>query len=90
MTKEIIVQERVTKWLEEKETYPFNVTYTRALGSGNEGLLSITFFMRDDLEEFLDLIDYKTTCDKAGYIILEDSNTVILVGLALIRYVEYI
>ena len=90
MTKEVIVQERVIKWLEEKETYPFNVTYTKALGTGKEGLLSITFFMREDLMEFLDLIDYKTACDKAGYIILEETNTVILIGLALIHYAEYI
>lgn len=90
MKHEVEVQERVIRWLEEKETYPFNVTYTKALGSGKEGVLSITFFMREDLEEFLDLIDYGTTCDKSGYIILEETNTIILIGLALRHYAEYI
>lgn len=81
--KEILLQESVIEKLQEHNISPFNVTFTY---SGNEGgILSITFYISFELDEFLDLLDYKTQCDKSGYTILREQNTILVSNMALIR-----
>lgn len=52
------------------------------------GALSITFFLPEILDMFLNAIDYKIQCDKTGYLIYEDNNTIILYGMALTNFIN--
>ena len=80
--REIELQESVTSWLLEHDISPASVTLSYKFF---DGILAVTFYFRQDLNEFLDLVDYKYSCDKSGYVILEDTNTVFLHGLPLVK-----
>ena len=41
--------------------------------------------IKEDLKEFLDLVDYKYSCDKSGFAIIEETNTIFLFGIPLIK-----
>lgn len=81
--REVDIQELVINKLVENDISPFSVTCT--FESGHDGLLGITFWLNSDLYEFLDLVDYKSQCDKSGFIILAENNTVLLFGMALLN-----
>ena len=76
-------QEAVIRFLGEHDIYPFSVTYTYEVGPDGVGLLSITMYVKADYDNLLDLLDYKSQCDKSGYIVFPDTNTIILQGIAL-------
>lgn len=80
----------VQVWTQEKLTargiFPFNVFYTRC--GKYDQVLGLTFFLEIDLEDFLDILDYKTLCDKSGYTIFPKSNTIILSGEGLMRLLD--
>lgn len=80
--REIEIQESVISWLTEKDISPASVVFSYRFF---DGLLAITFYFENDLEEFLDLVDYKFSCDKAGYIVIKETNTVMLSGLPLVK-----
>ena len=80
--KEIELQDSITKLLGEHDIFPLSVTVTYKIGSG---LLAVTFFIEQDLEEFLDLLDYRAQCDKSGFSIVRETNTVLLMGLPLVK-----
>ena len=84
LNKEIEIQESVIEFLGKNDISPFSVIFTYCLNDG--GTLSITFWINSDIDEFLDHIEYKTICDKSGYLILRDNNTVIISGFALIDF----
>ena len=80
--REVELQKSVTSWLTNKNIFPVSVTVTfRYL----DGLLAITFYVKQDLDEFLDIVGYKYSCDKSGFIILPDTNTVFLYGIPLVK-----
>ena len=83
-SKEEQFQEAVRNKLQEYDIFPFSVIFTY-LGGNSDGLLSITFYIPHELDELLEKLNYKTQCDKSGYLIFRDSNTLILTGLALIQ-----
>lgn len=83
--REISIQEEIIRNLEEKELYPFSVICTFAIPPG-DGIVAITFYTSQDLNGFLEYIDYQSQCDKSGYIILQENNTIILSGLGLINF----
>lgn len=75
--REIQIQDYVLSVLSEYyNIYPFSVYFTET-GETNPKI-SITFFGKDDLNDFLDILGYKKLCDKSGLYILYDKNTVIL------------
>lgn len=80
--REIEIQESVTKWLLSKNIFPESVTLSYKYF---DGLLAITFYIKEDLKEFLDLVDYKYSCDKSGFAIIEETNTIFLFGIPLIK-----
>lgn len=82
--KEITIQENIYKRLVDLELYPYSVIFTYAIG--NNGLLSVSFYRIEQLNELLEKLDYKSQCDKTGYIIVEESATIILSGIALIKF----
>lgn len=72
------IQQAIQDWLlNDYRIYLHQVTYTTL------GLVSITFYTLSDLEEFLSILKYKSRCDKSGYSIFQDSNTIILKGSAI-------
>lgn len=81
--KEVEIQELIYKKLYDLNINPFSVICT--FGLGFEGLVSITVYIKSEIKEILDLLNYKSICDKSGYIILEDNNTIIFTGMALIN-----
>ena len=82
--KEIGIQEEVISSLSHLDISPFSVIFTYCLNDG--GTLAITFWLDTDIDEFLDYVEYKSLCDKTGYLILRDNNTVLISGFALIDY----
>ena len=65
--REIEIQESILRGLEKLEIYPFSVFFTDALDL-NDSILSITFYIQEDLDELLKILNYKNQCDKSGYI----------------------
>lgn len=80
--REIEIQDKIEKRLSNYDINPYSIICSFAFDSG---IVSITFYLNSDLLEFLDILDYKNQCDKSGYLILEDNNTIILSGLGLIN-----
>ena len=80
--REIEIQDEIEKRLSNYDINPYSIICSFAIDSG---IVSITFYLSSDLKEFLDILDYKNQCDKSGYLILEDNNTIILSGLGLIN-----
>lgn len=80
--REIEIQDDIVDKLDKYDIHPYSILCSFAI---DEGIVSITFFLKQDLLEFLDLLDYKNQCDKSGYLIMKDNNTIILSGLALIN-----
>lgn len=83
--REISIQKEVMKYLEKLELFPFSVICSFAIPPG-DGILSITFYTKNDFNEFLNYIDYENQCDSRGYLILGDSNTIILSSLGLMNF----
>ena len=81
--REFTIQENVLSFLEKHSIYPFSVICTFVLLNG---VVSITFFLREDLDNFLELIGYKSLCDNSGFIILKDNNTILLTDKALLNF----
>ena len=82
---EIKIQEETICKLSSYEIYPFSVIFTYS-GGISDGLLSITFFLDQDIDKLLDILDYPNQCDKSGYFIIREYSTVILSGIALINF----
>lgn len=80
--REIEIQERVTNFLTDHNIYPFSVTISYSIDSG---ILGITFYFTQDLNDFLGIMGYEYLCDKSGYTILENTNTVLISGLPLVK-----
>ena len=71
------------KFLEDNDIYPFSVTYTYELGLDGSGALAITLYVKSDYDRLLEILDYKSQCDKSGYLVFPENNTIILQGMAL-------
>lgn len=82
--REIEIQESVRKRLSDYDISPFSVIFT--FQTEHDGLLAITFYINQDLQEILRILDYKNQCDKSGFLVLEEHNTLILYDLALINF----
>lgn len=82
MNREEEIQKNVTEYLTGHNIFPFSVIYTECFG----GILSITFWINTDIDEFLSYIDYKCLCDKTGYIILRETNTILIYNFALLNF----
>lgn len=76
------VQEKIICLLGTFGISPFSVIFTYGLDNG--GLLAMTFWLSSEVNEFLEKVEYRSICDKSGYLILESNNTIILSGYALI------
>lgn len=77
------IEDKAIKFLENHNIYPYSVFFTDII---EDGALSITFYIEDDLNEFLNILGYKSLCDTSGYNIFQDNRTIILTGQGLMRY----
>ena len=80
--KEIEVQEWIQSLLVKREIYPFTVFYTYIGGSG--GTLGLSFYSRFDLDELLEMLEYRSLCDKSGFRVIPETNTLIVTSQAII------
>lgn len=80
LPQEFEIQEGVEKLLEKRELFPFMVFYTSKRDSDtlDTGVLGVSFYLQEDLEELLTIIDYKSICDKSGYVVIPEYNTLII------------
>lgn len=84
LNKEIGIQEEVIAALGKLDISPFSVIFTYSLNDG--GTLAITFWLDSDIDEFLNFVEYKSLCDKAGYLVLRSNNTILISGFALMDF----
>lgn len=84
MSQEEEIQENIIKKLEERDISPFTVIFSYEAGDSG-GMLSITFYLREELEELLEILKYRSQCDKTGWMIIEKTNTIIFTGIALLH-----
>ena len=85
--RELEIQDHVTNKLVEREIFPYSVIFSYLEGK-SRGVLSITTFFPHQLQAILDLLDYKYECDKSGYFIFEDTNTLLLSGSAFSKLLD--
>jgi hypothetical protein len=79
-------QEAVIKYLEKYDIYPFSVTYTSDYNRSSDGcILGITTYIVDDIDTILELLDYKSLCDKSGFTVFRENCTIILQGMPLVH-----
>lgn len=79
------IEETVKTWLISKGIYPFSVLYSR-----DPQFLKLSFFIKTDLEELLDITDYKTTCDHSGIQIFDETYTILYSDASLINFFRYV
>lgn len=84
MSQEEEIQENIIAKLGARDISPFSVVFSYEAGDTG-GMLSITFYLRAELEELLGILKYKSQCDKSGWMIVEKTNTVIFTGIALLH-----
>ena len=67
------VETEVRKFLVSNNIRPFSVLFMRDIR-----LLKISFYLQDEVEEFLDISGYTKMCDNFGY--QEYPNTILIFG----------
>lgn len=88
MNDAIKLQSDIRARLENKGIYPYSVIYTsEGLGGNNRGgLLSITLYNIEDYNKLLEISGYKSICDRSGFLLLEDTLTIIISGMSLLSF----
>ena len=81
----IKLQTVIKEWLIQHDIVPFSVYITLSVPEYSQGLCSIGFYRKEDLSNFLNLVEYSVQCSKSDYIIVEESITLLITGLALIN-----
>ena len=84
MSQEEEIQENIIRKLQSRDLNPFSVVFSYEAGD-NGGMLSITFYLRDEMTELLGILKYKNQCDKSGWLIVDKTNTIIFTGIALLH-----
>ena len=83
MSQEEEIQENIIRKLQARDISPFSVLFSYEAGDPG-GMLSITLYLRAELEELLGILKYESQCDKSGWLISKDTNTLIFTGIALL------
>ena len=84
MNQEELIQENIIGKLQSRDLNPFSVIFSYEAGDPG-GMLSITFYLKEELTELLGILKYRSQCDKSGWEIIEKTNTVIFTGIALLH-----
>jgi hypothetical protein len=68
-----------------KNIYPFSVLYSK-----DPQFLKISLFLKNDVQELLDLTGYSEVCDNSGVQIFQETNTILYTGVSLINFLRYV
>lgn len=79
---EIKLQKTVEDWLSEKGLWAFSVFYTGATKK-LPALLKVSFFIPQEVDEFLGYLQYSVLADKSGIEVYRETRTILLSGLGL-------
>lgn len=67
-------------YLKDHGFNPFSILFFRI---GDVDIMKLSFYDFQDLDKLKEILDYKYSSDKLGYIEIEKHNTVLLKGLLL-------
>ena len=81
----IKLQSVIREWMGKHDITPYSVYVTLSVSKYSQGLCSIGFYNKDDLFNFLNLVEYSVQCNKSDYIILVESLNLLITGIALIN-----
>lgn len=82
---ELQIQSAIESKLISLEIFPLNVFYSYTSWSDEiNGTLGISFSNEFNLEQFLELMEYKSLCDKSGFVVIPESNSVLITNGATI------
>lgn len=79
------IEKKIETWLISKNIFPFSVLYSR-----DPQFLKISVFLKDDINELLDLTGYSDLCDNSGVLIFHETNTILFSGVSLINLLRYV
>lgn len=79
------LEEMIEKWMISKNIYPFSVLYSK-----DPQFLKISLFLKNDIQELLDLTGYSEVCDNSGVQIFQETNTILYTGVSLINFLRYV
>ena len=78
-------EEIIEKWMISKNIYPFSVLYSK-----DPQFLKISLFLKNDIQELLDLTGYFEVCDNSGVQVFQETNTILYTGVSLINFLRYV
>lgn len=81
----IKLQTLIKDWLEKKDIIVFSVYITLEVPKHSTGLCSISFYESEQLHDFLNLMEYDVLCNKSDFNIIDETDTVIITDLALVK-----
>lgn len=79
------LEEMIEKWMISKNIYPFSVLYSK-----DPQFLKISLFLKNDIQELLDLTGYSKVCDNSGVQVFQETNTILYTGVSLINFLRYV
>lgn len=85
MTSNTDIENFIKSKLESLGICYFSIVSTSAFG---DSLVAITLFSYLELDELLKKLDYKYLCDKSGFLILSETNTIIFTKSGIIQLVD--
>lgn len=82
LPNELRIQKKVENYLDSNGISPYSVIFVSSR-SNSIPILKLTFWLKSEINEFKKIIDYKSLCDKSGYMEFQNNNTIILSGIVL-------
>lgn len=79
------IEKIVEIWMISKNIFPFSILYSK-----DPQFLKISVFLRDDIQELLDLTNYKNMCDNSGVLVFNETNTILFTGVSLIDFLRHV
>lgn len=79
------LEEMIEKWMISRNIYPFSVLYSK-----DPQFLKISLFLKNDIQELLDLTGYHEVCDNSGVQVFQETNTILYTGVSLINFLRYV
>ena len=79
------IEKIVETWMISKNIFPFSILYSK-----DPQFLKIAVFLRDDIQELLDLTNYKNMCDNSGVLVFNETNTILFTGVSLIDFLRHV
>ena len=79
------IEKIVETWMISKNIFPFSILYSK-----DPQFLNISVFLRDDIQELLDLTNYKNMCDNSGGLVFNETNTLLFSGVSLIDFLRHV